>query len=315
MLSRHAEGLFWAGRYLERTADITKLLDAAYHAQIERHDHERHEVWEGLLRALYQDAAFAERFGRRPTTELINQFLVFDAAMPSSVASSVRSMRTNIMNMRDIVPIELLEAVNVAHERVLSGSLETLAAESPSLVYEIVVGDCRSISGVIADVMSRTDGYRYLMVGRLLERAEMTARMIDVTRHIEPGDPTGWVSLLRSVSGWHAFTRTFGPLASGDEVVSFLLTDTTFPFGVLHCLENANELINEVRGAGEWKSPNRLGQVTSSLRFTDIPEVGSDDLGRLIHDLERGIREAAEALHTDLFQFGGLPAMFSFDAR
>lgn len=314
MLSRHAEGLFWMGRYLERAADITRMLDVASNKQLERSARSSEEVWSDLLRVLYLEDEFASRHGSELSTSRVNDFLVFDRSNPSSVAASVAEARTNVMNARDVVPIELLETVNHLHQVITDPSLDRLAGHSPHELYESVARHCRSVTGAIDEAMPRDDGYRFLMLGRLLERAEMTCRMIDVNRTASGPDVSAWMSVLRSVSGFHAFTRIHGPLAPVDRIVRFMLLEPDFPFGVLHCLQRASELARKLGGPGEWASTRTLGRLTAELEFTEIPPVDDPDLEQLLETLEDGIRLVSEALHEDLYQFGGDPLLYSFEA-
>lgn len=311
MLSRHAEGLFWLGRYVERAADITRMLNVAYHGQLETSSRSSNQVWGDLLRVLYLEEQFAEAYGDEVTTPNMNRFLVFDRSNPSSVASSVQEARTNVMNVRDAVPNELLEAVNRLHTRLGSDSL-TRDLDYPHQMYEIIGGACRSITGAVAESMSRNDEYRFLMLGRLLERAEMTCRMIDVNRRSE--DLATWMLVLRSVSGFHSFIRAHGPLAPTSEVVAFLLREPSFPFSVLHCLTRAGHQAEQVSGTGHWEAPRALGRVASELQYANLPSVASSDLGELLKALEENIRTISEALHEDLYQFGGELSLYSFEA-
>ncbi|NNC93707.1 MAG: alpha-E domain-containing protein [Acidimicrobiia bacterium] len=314
MLSRHAESLFWIGRYIERAAYITRMLDVAYNKQLEHSGRPADLVWRDLLRVLYLEDAHLEAHGEDLSTGSINTFLVFDRTNRSSVVASVTEARTNVMNVRDIVPIELLEAINRLHTRLLSGALEGLSERSPHEIYETVTEQCRAVTGSIDEAMTRDDGYRFLVMGRMLERAEMTCRMIDVNRTVSGRDGSSWMTVLRSVSGFHAFTRAHGPLAPADRVIRFMLVDPAFPFGVLHSLQRAARLAGEVAGAGAWKSPRVAGRLQADLEFADIPGVDSPALEAMLEQIEAGIREASEAVHNDLYQFGGDPQLYSFEA-
>lgn len=313
MLVRHAEALFWMGRYLERAAYVTRLLDVAYNRQLEQSVRSAEQLWRDLLRVMYLEEEFAASHDR-VSTAAVNSFLVFDRDNPSSVVASIVEARTNVMNVRDVVPIDLLEAVNRLHTRLMARSLERFAEHSPHELYEAITSECRAITGSIDEAMTRDDGYRFLMLGRMLERAEMTCRMIDINRTVSAGDLSSWMTALRSVSGFHAFTREHGPLAPVDDVVRFMLVDPSFPFSVLHCLGRAANLAKAVQGAGKWRSPRTAGRLEAEVEFAEIPGVSSPDLESLLDDIETGIRKVSEALHDDLYQFGGDPMIYSFEA-
>ena len=84
--------------------------------------------------------------------------------------------------------------------------------------------------------------------------------------------------MLRSLSGFHAFIRAYGPLAPADEMVRFLLQESSFPFSVLHCLQRAGAMATQVSGTGQWRSPRVLGRVTSEVEYVDVPPLGSEQL-------------------------------------
>jgi uncharacterized alpha-E superfamily protein len=314
MLSRHAEGLFWMGRYVERAAYITRMLDVAYNKQLELSSRSPTEVWRDLLHVLYLEEEFAGTHGDDLSTATVNRFLVFDAGNRSSVLASATGARTNVMNVRDVVPIELLEAVNRLFTRMESGSLDPFVERSPHEIYETVSGLCRAITGAVEETMPRGDGYRFLVMGRMLERAEMTCRMIDVNRTVSGTDTSAWMTVLRSVSGFHAFMQTSGPLAPADDVVRFMLLEPSFPFGVLHCLRRTATLAGEVQGSTQWASPRMAGRLTAELEYAEVPAVDHPDLESLLDELEDGIRVISEALHHDLYQLGGDPLLYSFEA-
>ena len=314
MLSRHAEGLYWVGRYLERAAYITRMLDVASNKQLERSARSSSQVWHDLLHVLYLEDEFAANYGEEASTGAINRFLVFDRENASSVAASVVEARSNVMNVRDIVPTELLETINQLHAAVTDRSLERFGDHSPHELYESIARQSRAVTGAIDEAMPRDDGYRFLILGRLLERAEMTCRMIDVNRTVSGRDVSAWMSVLRSVSGFHGFTQQHSPLAPADAVVRFMLREPTFPFGVLHCLQRASTLAREVSGPSAWKSARTVGRLTGELEYAEIPAVDDPALEGLLESLEDGIRQVSEALHEDLYQFGGDPLLYSFEA-
>jgi uncharacterized alpha-E superfamily protein len=289
------------------------MLDVAYDVQLERTPSAREAVWRDLLNVLYIDDKFVGRHDTA-TTETISEFLVLDEENPISVANAIVSARTNTMNVRDVVPIELLEAVNRLHTLFASGRLRTELDGNPHSGFTAVANHCQAISGAIFDSMARTDGYRFLMLGRFLERAEMTGRMIDVTRSVAPDDGAAWRSVLRSVSGLHAFTQMHGPLAEVDVAVRFLLMDSEFPYSVLHCLTECTSQLQIVSTTGQWDSPRTVGRVKSDLEFSQIPEVGSPELATLLETIEFGIRRVTQAFHDDLYQFGGDAPLHSFEA-
>lgn len=314
MLSRHAEGLFWMGRYIERAAYITRMLDVASHKQLEAATDVSAQIWHDMLEVLNLLQRFQETYGSDTSTASVNNFLVFDRSNSSSVAASVIEARRNVMNVRDIVPIELLETINQLHVQLTGRRLERFVERSPHELYEAVARHCRAISGAIDDAMPRDDGYRFLVLGRMLERAEMTCRMVTVNRAACGSDMSAWMSVLRSVSGFHGFMQQYGPLAPADDVVRFMLQEPTFPFSLFHCLERSSAVARELSGSGSWKSARHLGRISAELHYADVPKVEDSGLEAFLDRLQESIQTASAALHDDLYQFGGDPLVYSFEA-
>ena len=298
MLSRHAEILFWAGRYLQRAAQTGQLLSITSMSQVERHDST--DPWRELLEVLYLDHAFLERHDEF-TGDAVIEYLVLDRTNPGSVASSMTAARDGLRNVRDLVPLDLLEAVNVGHDSIRATTPAQLARH-PALFFDRLGVQSQRIAGVIHDSMIRSDGYRFLVVGRYLERAEMTLRAIEVNRRNAGPDVQSWVRVLRSVSGLHAFLSSRSALGSADDVVRFLITGAEAPccvqFGLDRCEE---ELTLAFAGTAHVTALRALGRVRAAIEYGDVPSIQEGELGEFIERAEEGIRTVSDRLRDDLF--------------
>ena len=298
MLSRHAEVLFWVGRYLQRAAQTGQLVSITAMSQVERHDSS--EPWTELLEVLYLDRAFADRHGE-VTPEGVIEFLVLDRENPGSIASSVASAREGLRHVRDLVPLDLLEAVNVGHAAIRATSVEQLTRDPVLFLDELSVRSER-IAGVIHDSMVRSDGYRFLVVGRYLERAEMTLRAVDVNRRAAGSDVQSWVRILRSVNGLHAFLHANSALGNADDIVRFLVTGANAPCCVRFCLNRCEEELKiAYAGMPQSSAVRSLGRLRAKIEFDDVPGVTDPTLDEYIDDAEVGIRDVSDCLRRDLF--------------
>lgn len=298
MLSRHAEILFWVGRYLQRAAQTGQLLSITSMSQVERHAST--DPWRELLEVLYLDRAFLERHDDFAPDQVV-EFLVLDRDDPGSIASSVSAAREGLRNVRDLVPLDLLEAVNVGHRAIASTTPEQLARH-PALFFDELGVQAQRIAGVIHDSMVRSDGYRFLVVGRYLERAEMTLRAVDVNRRAAGSDIQSWVRVLRSVSGLHAFLHSRSALGDSDDIARFLLTGADAPccvhFGLNRCEE---ELGLAFSGVAQVTAVRALGRLRATIEYADVPSVTDPALGDFIDEAEAGIRDVSDCLREDLF--------------
>jgi uncharacterized alpha-E superfamily protein len=298
MLSRHAELLFWAGRYLERTALTGRFLDATQQRLLEVADPA--EEWRQFLGVLYLDEVFAashEEF----TGEAVNEFLITDTSHPGSILAAVTRARLNLQEVREVVPLELLEAVNKLYHDIRSPFTARQIARSPWDFHDRLRIQCQTSAGVIHDAMARTDGYHFLVLGRMIERAEMTSRIIDANRG-DATDEARWVRVLRTVSGLHAFVQRHGATASTNRIVEFLLVDPDSPCSVLFCLRRCEAELHEAyRDVRDTSAQRLLGRLRARVEFGDVPAVDDPALGLLLDDLQVALGEVAESLRRDLF--------------
>lgn len=308
MLSRHADTLVWAGRYLQRAAATTRMLTVTNTSHLDGRSPER--AWRDLLDVLYLDAAFVARHGDGPVrAPAANHFLVVDRENAGSVASAVARARANLLQVRDLIPEDLLGAVNTLHLFLADPTTARHVQRTPWDVYSSIIGHSYTVAGIVEDVMSRSSGYDLLAVGRSLERAEMTCRMIDVHR----SSPGSWSDVLSAVSGLDSFLWRYGAVGGADPVVAHLLTSPALPSSVLSSLGRAEQALatSSVDGG---RAPRVLGRVRSFLAFAEIPPVTSAALGDLLGAIQTGIRETADALHEDIFTGAVDPGLSSYEA-
>lgn len=300
MLSRHAELLFWVGRYLERAMQAARLLDVARLSQLGTPDSE--DRLRELLAVLYLDEVFAVAHPAF-TGDAVVQFLVTDPKNAGSIVSSVGAARESLQNVRELVPIDLLEAVNQLHRRLRSPGTADRLIDQPAEFSDWMRLQSQRIAGVVHDSMVRSDGFRFLLIGRFLERAEMTLRNVDVHRVVGGEKFEVWTRVLRSVSGLHAFTQLYGASGRADDVVRFLLTGTEAPCSVQFCLRRCEADLRLAYGRSQVTEAQRvLGRVRADVEFADIPSVRDAALGDLIRQLEIEIRNVSETLRRDLFR-------------
>jgi uncharacterized alpha-E superfamily protein len=249
MLARHAENLFWAGRYVERAQDTARMLDATYHHSAGLAPEQAARAWANLLRSLGLDREFAES-GRELDVATVNAFLMGDATHPGAIGKSVRRARENARSVRELLSSELFEAFNHSYLELRASQRKSLRApvgEPPAELYASVRLRCQSILGVATETMPRDDPWRFLMLGMLLERAEIMSRMLAVHLAADAEEPlpdslASWAELLESSAAMEAFVRwQRGTAPRLTDVIAFLLLSRTFPRSVLRSLRSAED--------------------------------------------------------------------------
>ncbi len=308
MLARHAESLFWAGRQIERAESTARMLDVTYHGLLEAMPWEAKRSWMDLLKVLWLDRPFAQ-LERGVRAGTVSEFLVFDADNPGAIVSCVGQARDNARAARELISSELWEAVNTFHLELRARNLRAEVEVRPHELYGFVKRSCQTIAGVAGETMPRDDGWRFLMLGWMLERAEMTCRLLDVrySQLVTAGATGGfhhWLQTLKSASGSEAFRRRYRASMDPADVVEFLLLSRTFPRSVLFSLRSAeNDLARLEAGGAQLVRPQRLlGRTRSDLEFLDAHELLDGNLHVFLDQLLNGVRQVAEAVALQYFR-------------
>lgn len=290
MLSRVAEALFWTGRYLERAEDIARLLDVHGHAVLE-------DPWvdeAAACRELLQVMGVAS--GEEPTMRGVTRRLAFCRQDASSIAGALVAARENARTVREALSSELWESVNSTFHA-LAGHEESAArlGAHPFLWY--VRDRVATMTGLIEGTMPHDDGWRFLVLGRSLERVDMSARLLSAWGQREATQ--SWVELLKCASGYEAYLRVCRVPVERQRVVEFLVTDRLFPRSVFAALTRAEECLDGL-DASPGRPPDDearrlLGRARTNLEFLRPDEL-LGQLPGLLGSLQWTCAAAGEAL-------------------
>ena len=314
MLARHAENLFWAGRYIERAEDTARILDVTYHGLLEASPTEAERAWSDVLAVLRLSNDFAA-LNHACDAVSVSEFLVSDNDNPGSIIASIARARENLHSVRELITTELWESVNRFHLDLQLRNLRAELEREPYQLYSFVKRRCQLVSGVCAETMPRDDGWRFIQVGWTLERAEMTCRLIDVRYGAEQREGFHhWLSTLKSASGSEAYRRVYRGSMDPADVLEFLLLSLHFPRSVLFCLRRAERDLAALSGGERLSRPERLlGRLRADLEYRDITEVLSDGVPVFLDRLQRGVRQVAEAVALEYFRNAEELALHSLD--
>jgi len=310
MLARHAESLFWCGRYLERAEDTARMLDVTYHGLLESPPGQAEKAWRDLLAVLSLDADFTE-IGSPLTSGAVSDFLVLDPTNHGAIVAAVARARENARSVRELIPTELWEAVNTFYLELQSRDLHHDLNQQPYELYGLVKRRCQTVAGVAAETMTRDDGSRFLALGRMLERAEMTCRLLNVRCSELQNIPMldrfhVLVGVLKSASASEAYRKAYGASMEPANIVEFLLVSSTFPRSLLYCLQHAELDLRALASADVLHLPQRiLGRLRAELEFADVADLVSGTTRKLQAALERiqlGVREASDAIAVQYFR-------------
>ena len=296
MLSRVAENIYWLSRYIERAENTARIVTVNANLLL---DLPRGIApgWRPLIyitgsnalfETLYQD--FAERH--------VVQFLIGDERNPGSILSALASARENCRTIRDFVPREAWELLNelhlFAHEELDRGL--TKGARHGYLKH--IIQSVQTLTGMLSGTMLHDQGYDFLHLGRFLERADMTTRIVDVrsanllpdeTTELRPFETIQWVSVLKSLTAYQAYRRAEQVRVLRGPVVRFLFQHPDFPRSVHHCLEALRlSLAKLPRNEGALRVAGRLKRV---LEGVEPKRLNQQQLHAFVDELQVGIGE------------------------
>lgn len=300
MLSRLAESLFWMGRYLERAGATARLVEAQLHQALEDPVTDELEVARGVLSVMGMAVPLLP-----VTLEEVTARLVFDRNEPSSIASSLAAARENARGAREMIPSELWECLNTA-----DASARRRAATEPPGPHTYFhfcrfVRDRVALADGIADAaMARDHGWRFLALGRNLERVDMTARLLAVRSSLARTS-SDWATTLRCCSAHESYLRTHRSTVTAERVLAYLLRDELFPRSVLSALRAAANVAAALdaehgRRGHEDHALAALGGAASHLESASLGAL-LEDLPELLAGLGRAGSEASRALASRYF--------------
>ena len=305
LLSRVAERIYWSARYLER-AETTSRLARVYGNLLLDLPRQAGLKWDALIQ-ITGGAEIYRELHPSPGPDTAERFFVADKSNPSSVRSSLLNARESIRTTRDIVPSEAWRSVN---ELCMYVSEELDAVTSHRRRYGIhtrVVEGCQQISGLLHDTMSHDSGYQFFRVGRALERADMTTRIIDVAAASLIGredlarfDNTLWMAVLQSLSAYQMYRQQVRRRIFGPDVIAYLMKDEQFPRAFAFCLRELGSALAVLPRNGE--PHKKLGELRRMLAVLDVTRVPIVSMHHWIDDAQRELGELHGLIHRTWFE-------------
>lgn len=306
MLARLAENLFWSGRYLARAEETARLVDVTYHRLLESPPSEVASTWEELLHQLHVLDVFLDEQGSeeflaiRPDEVL--RFLVLDQGNPSSVVASMHRVRENARSVRELISTETWQAVNELYLRLGERDLGAELTDRPFEVFRTVVRGCQAITGVVRETMPRDEAYLFLTVGQTIERAQLTARLVEVRyEQLEEGAAhQRRVALLRATGALESYRRRFGASTDPHDLLRLLLLDDQHPRSVLFALNRAEDSLRRLAGP-TGRSLRAVGRARAGLGYRDVAELLDVGVHDFLAALQSRLRLASEEIAEEFF--------------
>lgn len=273
MLSRIAESLYWFGRYVERAEDTARILDVHYHLLLE--DPDVNEA--AACRALLEVMGVAHRAEGLPlTAESVTKLLAYDPMYGGSIVGAITAAWENARGAREAVSAETWQCLNATY-RSLPEARELAEGLSPHAFFDWVKERSAILAGLADSTMSRDDGWRFLVLGRSIERVDMTTRLLSA-RHREGWGTAGWITTLRCCSAHEAYLRTYQQAVDASLAAEFLLLDRLFPRSLFHALSTAEQCLAELAPSSGRTGLDDEARRTLGRARTDLEFGGRDEL-------------------------------------
>ena len=303
MLSRIAESLFWIGRYIERSDGTARILDVHLQLLLEDPWIEEDLACRSLLSVMGSKAPDETDLTRQD----ILAILAVDRSEPASIAYSLGAARENARRAREIVSTELWECLNTTRARMP----RKVAADKVHEFFAWVRERSALAVGIIESATSRDEAWQFFTLGRSIERADMTARLL-ATRSLTEASGPSWTTILRSCGAYEAYLRTYRGVPSARNAAEFLLLDRLFPRSILFSVSRAESCMREIgprsdRVGVSDTAQRLLGQIRSELEFRPIAEI-LDDLTTHMDNVQAATSAASEAIRQRYFPTNAAPS-------
>ena len=286
MLSRTADHLFWLSRYTERAENTARMLDVTHQASLlPRSDELVRQGWAGLLSISELKPAFTAQYGPELLPRDVMHFMVRDEKNPSSIVACLRNARENARAVRGTLTTEVWETLNQTYLEVMRLLQQTDLAHDPAPFFEWVKFRSHLSRGVTSGTMLQDEALHFLQLGTFLERADNTARLIDVKFHA--GDDTAlvgpapeqasdfyhWSAILRSVSAFEIYRKVYRDVIRPERVAELLILRADMPRSLLACLNGLMLHLAHVTHDPSSSSERCAGKLRAELQYSRIEDI------------------------------------------
>lgn len=312
MLSRVADAVYWTSRYIERAENVARFVDVNQSISLGGASQ-----WAPLIFASGDEELFTKLYGEFTTSNVL-EFLIFHEENPNSILSCLIKARENARTIRDILSVSLWEAINRFYLRVREASRDSRPVlANPADFLERVKRGSHEVIGVNEATMSHGEAWNFARIGRLLERADKTSRILDVKYYIllpeqsragSMFDVVQWSALLESTSALHMYRKRFGRI-SPRAVAEFLILDPHFPRSIRFCVEQSEVSLHEIVGNGQTADSvldvdvrDETAKLRARLETVTIDEIFQIGLHEFIDECQLGLNGIGAAIRRDFFE-------------
>jgi len=312
MLSRVADNLYWMSRYLERAEHVARLLAVKLESLMEQSKEDAETSWRRVATALSSESHV-------PSTMTdayeITHAMALDRFNTSSLISSLRFARDNARQVREQISTEMWSHLNRLYLRLTPVTMPDVWGDSPALFFRDVVEQLHMLEGVTNSTMRHGESWRFIQLGRYIERAQLVSRLLDLHFDAVPGarpmpQYADWIVLLKSCTAFEAYCKVYTANIQRDRIAEFLLFDAEFPHSVRFSVDRLTQALAQIALAAppaRRAACERLaGRLKASVDFGQIDEL----IGGTIDTFLANIATQCEQIHDAVYD-----AYIAYDAE
>ncbi len=306
MLSRVAESLYWMSRYIERAEDATRILNVNFHTLIESPEVASEAGWQALVTITGDQELYGTLY-KNFTARNVIEFLLWHPENPNAVTTCLTQARENARGVREQISVEMWEHINRLYFLIKEVNRKAVL-RGPHEFFRQVRDGSQAFQGIADATMIHGQPYEFIQLGKYLERADKTVRILDVKyaaiNHLPEGSSEAslqLVAMLKSCSAFEPFRKTYAAQIQAWRVAEYLLLNRAFPRAVLFSLDQCRQSLDAIAADPQHPkavaSPQRLiGRLCAELNYLDIQEVLGDSMDPYLNQLLKRINSVDEEI-------------------
>lgn len=310
MLSRVANSIYWINRYIERAENYARLIQVNHNMILDLPTG-IHGQWQPLIMTTGDNTVFQSKHMDNYTRKNVVNFLASDQLNPNSIISCITNARENARTVREVISHEMWMQINKMYLSVKQAVNQNYWAgiNLEDFLTDIIT-DCHTYWGTMEATLTHTEAWYFGFLGKCLERADKTARILDMKyyyllpspKHIgSPLDMLQWSALLKSAGAYEMYKQKNKTLNIPD-IIQFLVLNRRFPRSIHYCMIKAEMTVHKINGteAGTFNSNSEklLGKLRSNLDFTDIDDIVKTGLHEYIVKMEKKLIKIDKAINS-----------------
>lgn len=312
MLSRVGDSIYWMSRYFERAENNARLLDVNVQMLLDfenQRDETEQRHWQPILSTL-EDTELFSRLHPSVTGEAVMEYVTFERKNPNSIYSCIGIARENARMVRDQLSSEMWEHINRVYLYFKDGSARRDFRGSTHEFYHKIIDGSQLFQGVTDATMTHGEGWQFIQVGKFIERADSTSRILDLKYHIllPSGERVGgnvdtsqWLAVLRSCSAMEPYLKVKAGVVTPWDVAEFLIVHDDFPRSIRFCVDHLDDCLHDISGAQRSHFTNEAerlsGLVRSQLDYATPDSVFRQGLHEFLDEIQGRLIDLDIAFH------------------